>query len=206
MMRSGNSLRGLAFGLSALAGFVDATGFLASGGFFVSFMTGNSTQMAVALGTRQGQAGVALLLIAAFVAGVALFARLARTAARPRAGLIALVGVVLAAAAGLAVAGQIWAALALTALAMGGENVAFDLEEGSRISLTYMTGTLVKLGERLATGGWAWLVPLLQFLSLLAGAVGGAALFGWLGPGNLWVAAVAALVCAGVARRLDRAA
>ena len=35
--------------LSTLAGYVDATGFLMLGGFFVSFMSGNSTRLGVGL-------------------------------------------------------------------------------------------------------------------------------------------------------------
>ena len=60
-----------AAGLSALAGFVDAIGFIELGGFFVSFMSGNSTRLAVGLAERA--AGVAALaggLVASFVIGV----------------------------------------------------------------------------------------------------------------------------------------
>lgn len=39
----------LAAGLALLAGYVDAIGFLRLGGLFVSFMSGNSTRLAVAL-------------------------------------------------------------------------------------------------------------------------------------------------------------
>jgi uncharacterized membrane protein YoaK (UPF0700 family) len=42
-------IRTLAAGLSALAGYVDAIGFIKLGGFFVSFMSGNSTRLGVGL-------------------------------------------------------------------------------------------------------------------------------------------------------------
>src|SRR6266404_5537224 len=62
----------LACALSALAGYVDAIGFLHLGGLFVAFMSGNSTRMGVSL--AQGQwvtAAQALGLIALFVTGAA---------------------------------------------------------------------------------------------------------------------------------------
>ena len=40
-------LRTLQLGLSALAGLLDATGFLIANGYFVSFMSGNTTQLGV---------------------------------------------------------------------------------------------------------------------------------------------------------------
>jgi len=42
-------LRLLAACLSCLAGYVDAIGFIKTGGFFVSFMSGNSTRVGVGL-------------------------------------------------------------------------------------------------------------------------------------------------------------
>ena len=41
------SLRALQLGLSGLAGLLDATGFLIANGYFVSFMSGNTTQLGV---------------------------------------------------------------------------------------------------------------------------------------------------------------
>ena len=46
----------LACALSALAGYVDAIGFLHLGGLFVSFMSGNSTRMGVSLAEGNGRA------------------------------------------------------------------------------------------------------------------------------------------------------
>ena len=62
----------LAFLLAGLAGMVDAIGFLRLGHLFVSYMSGNSTQFAVALGRgRVTEAGSILWLIVLFVAGAA---------------------------------------------------------------------------------------------------------------------------------------
>jgi uncharacterized membrane protein YoaK (UPF0700 family) len=47
----------LACALSALAGYVDAIGFLHLGGLFVAFMSGNSTRMGVSLAEGSGCTG-----------------------------------------------------------------------------------------------------------------------------------------------------
>jgi uncharacterized membrane protein YoaK (UPF0700 family) len=49
MMRLDSRVRLFASCLSALAGYVDALAFLRLDGFFVSFMSGNSTQLGVGL-------------------------------------------------------------------------------------------------------------------------------------------------------------
>jgi hypothetical protein len=60
----------MATGFAAMAGMVDAIGFLASGGFFLSFMSGNSTRLSIGLaGCAPYVSKVAALLIS-FVAGV----------------------------------------------------------------------------------------------------------------------------------------
>src|ERR1700688_106891 len=62
----------LACALSALAGYVDAIGFLHLGGVFVSFMSGNSTRMGVGLAKGQWlSAAEAFGVIALFVIGAA---------------------------------------------------------------------------------------------------------------------------------------
>ena len=47
MTRLDRHARILAVSFAAMAGLVDAIGFLASGGFFLSFMSGNSTRFSV---------------------------------------------------------------------------------------------------------------------------------------------------------------
>ncbi len=62
--------RRFAIALAALAGYVDAVGYLSAGGYFVSFMSGNTTRLGVALGTVPAHAWPPVLFIAGFVGGV----------------------------------------------------------------------------------------------------------------------------------------
>ena len=57
MIRFDQAYRTLAVGIAILAGFVDAIGFVESVGFFVSFMTGNSTRLAVGVADIDVDAG-----------------------------------------------------------------------------------------------------------------------------------------------------
>jgi uncharacterized membrane protein YoaK (UPF0700 family) len=71
MMRYDRPVIGLAFCLSGLAGFVDALGFLSLGGFFVSFMSGNTTRFAIELaGRHAGGILLAVTILGLFVLGV----------------------------------------------------------------------------------------------------------------------------------------
>jgi uncharacterized membrane protein YoaK (UPF0700 family) len=198
MTRYGRRAKLLAAGLSALAGFVDATGFIALDGFFVSFMSGNTTLFAVGLAQGTMSAVIALGLIGLFVLGVmagTLTGHFART--QRAASVLGLVALLLAAAAMLGKLGHTGAAAAAMALAMGVENAVFAREGDVHIGVTYMTGTLVKFGRNLTMallGGerWAWRPYLLLWLGLASGAVMGALAWRYLGLGNLWLAALAA--------------
>ena len=183
MTRYDQRTRALAASLAAVAGYVDATGFLASKGFFVSFMSGNSTRLAVGSVERAADAAAALALIGIFVVGVVIGSLIGRGAGRrQRSSVIMLVAAALMLAALLSVVGQPRVALGLMALAMGAENAIFEAEGEVQIGLTYMTGTLVKFGQRLGTalsGGnrWGWVSYAMLWLGLVAGAVLGAAMF-----------------------------
>lgn len=189
----------LAIGSSTLAGYVDAIGFLSLGGFFVSFMSGNSTRLAVGIAGMPPEAFVAARLIGSFLLGVVVGSLIGRTAGRRRPqAVLTLVAAMLAAAAALAGVGAAEFAMLLVAAAMGAENTTFERDGEVAIGLTYMTGTLVKLGQRIAgalTGGprLAWLPYLGLWLGLVMGAVTGALVWPFIGLAGLWFAALAAL-------------
>ena len=193
----------LAVALSALAGFVDAIGYLALGRLFVAFMSGNSTVLGISVAGGSRESGLAAGLVAAFVAGVMAGTWVGRPfGARRAAAVLLLVAVVLAAAAGLAWHGLTVAACLTVALAMGAENTVFQQAHGPPVGLTYMTGTLVRVGQRLAEGfvggAWSLAVPdLVLWLGMVCGAGLGAVAYRALHMESLWVAAATAFVLAG---------
>jgi uncharacterized membrane protein YoaK (UPF0700 family) len=190
----------LAWALSALAGYVDAIGYLHLGGLFVSFMSGNSTQMGVSLGEGQWSgAAKSLGLIALFVIGAAIGSLIVFGRGANRQALLLLAEAMLLALAALCYAfGLSNAAIATIVLAMGLENAVFQIEGGGGLGLTYVTGALVKVGQLIAaavTGGagFAWVPNLLLWAALVAGSVGGALAYQWINLAAIWFAAAAAL-------------
>jgi uncharacterized membrane protein YoaK (UPF0700 family) len=202
MTRFDKRVQALAVGLAALAGFVDALAFVHLGGFFVSFMSGNSTRLGVGLAGGSRNAGIAAGLIGLFVIGVVLGSLVGRRARRHRRAMVlGFVAIVLAIAATASTAGFMQGAIAAMAIAMGAENAVFERDGETQIGLTYMTGTLVKIGQRLADallGGarWAWAPYLRLWAGLVGGAVAGAALYPRLGLDALWLAAGVAVMAA----------
>ena len=192
----------LAAALSGVAGYVDAIGFLKLGGFFVSFMSGNSTRLGVGLATGHIAAALtALGLIGLFVVGVVLGALIARRAGEARrSAVLVLEALLLAGAAALIMAGFDGAGVAAMVLAMGAENSVFHRNGDVGVGLTYMTGALVKAGHRIAaavSGGdrWAWGPYMLLWAGLTMGGALGALAYLRLGVLALWgAAAVVALL------------
>jgi len=203
----------LAASLSALAGFVDAVGFMTLGGFFVSFMSGNLTRLGVGAATGSwDQAALAAGLIGLFVLGVIAGALVARRAGEGRRSVVlAVEAALLFAAAGLCTAGWNGPGMAAVVLAMGVENAVFQRQGDVGVGLTYMTGTLVRMGQRIATalsGGprWEWVPFLLLWTGLTAGGALGAAAFLRWGLLTLWFAcAVVVFLAVAVRRAEDRA-
>ena len=184
----------LALCLAALAGYVDALGFLQLKGFFVSFMSGNSTRLSVGLADGQrGSVVVAAGLIGLFVLGViggSILAELRKPRRRP---VLVLTAALLGAGGVAASLGRDDLAIVLTTLALGAVNAVIQKAGEISIAVTYMTGTLVRMGQAIAhalLGGpkLAWLPYLALWAALVAGAVAGAALFPRVGLQGLWIA------------------
>ena len=111
----------LGVALVALAGYVDAVSFLAFGGVFASFMSGDTTQLGAALGRGEPAQAILFLSTAAlFVTGVMAGRMLWWRSARwGRSAVLLLVALLLAAAATTAGTGWSASALVLAVLAMG---------------------------------------------------------------------------------------
>lgn len=201
MMRYDRRYWVLATGIAATAGYVDAIGFLRLGGYFVSFMSGNSTRLAVGLVSDARAAGVAGGLIAAFAIGVMAGSWLGLRSGHDRkpAALLLMGGLLAIAAAGDTHLPAVATSLVMAA-AMGAANTVFQRDGEVSIAVTYMTGTLVKCMQRLTAAllgvgpRWAWLPYAVLWIGLVAGACAGTVAWRTWGMASLWaaVASVAA--------------
>lgn len=208
MTRFDARARAIAACLAALAGYVDAVGFIQVGGFFVSFMSGNSTRLAVGIMNDAGDWQKAAGLIVSFFVGVitgSLAGRKAR--GRHRAILAIVTGALTLAAIGSELGWMTASALVL-AFAMGAENATFERDGQVIIALTYMTGTFVKAGQRIAGAlagedPLAWVPHMALWLALVGGAVAGAAMHTYFGSLALWFAVAVAAACMVAAGALD---
>jgi uncharacterized membrane protein YoaK (UPF0700 family) len=205
-----SAFRRLAAGVAALAGFVDAYGFLATKGYFVSFMSGNTTRLAVGIASWSAHAAVPALIIAGFVAGVMGGEWMGLRFASFRARNVLLFSAVWLAVAALTATYSSALGGAAGAVAMGATNTVFSRERRLPVGLTYMTGTLVLIGHAIV----AWLmrgtrqsVHLLfaHWLALIAGGVAGATAFQNYAYGAAWFAAAGAVVLAVLAQKFLRA-
>ncbi len=202
--------RRLAVALAGLAGFVDAVGFLSAGGYFASFMSGNTTRLGVDLADGPAQALIPLGLIAGFVGGVTIGAIVAdRGEGRRKTRVLVVVGALLALAAAI---DRVSATgfMAVAVVAMGALNNVFRRDGEVAVGVTYMTGALVRFGQGLAarllrkddagrlTAGLLW-------LGLAIGATAGAWTFTTWRAAAPPVAAMLALALAFAAWRIERA-
>ncbi|RJS94834.1 YoaK family protein [Salinisphaera sp. Q1T1-3] len=199
--------RCVAISLTALAGYVDALGFIWLGGYFIAFMSGNTTRLGVGTVSPASDAGIPLALILLFVLGVMCGSLINRRVGRHRRVVImgGVTGLLLLAACCQSLDHHIPAVICM-AVAMGLENTVFERNGEVSLGVTYMTGTLVKLGQRLTAlvlgeDRWGWFWYFLLWCALLFGTVLGSILYLHLGLASLWPASLfAAMVTVAVAR------
>jgi uncharacterized membrane protein YoaK (UPF0700 family) len=184
--------------LSALAGMVDAIGYLHLSGLFISFMSGNSTQLAAALGQGQlAEAGTIAELIALFIVGAAAGQVLAVITGRSHMTWV-LIGVAIL----LAIAAALGTAAEPMVFAMGALNAAMRRAGSIPISLTFVTGVLVRFGQGIGdfltrrVTGWNWLAQGTPWLGLIVGATIGSAAYMRIGEAAIWVPIGVAVVLA----------
>ena len=210
--------------LSVIAGMSDAIGFSQTGEF-VSFMSGNTTRMAIAFSNHDISRGLRLsIVIGLFILGNTLgaivghlgrthkraclltysFLLLGVSAALPRVvgypdmlGLENLPGAVRA-----YVPDMTLISLVLLIFAMAGLNCTVEIVEGVGLSLTFVSGALAKLGRGLGNlfmgqGRIDWTIQLAPWGGLVLGAIIGNLLDNRYGRGALWLPAVLSLLLAG---------
>ncbi len=192
----------LAGGMAFLAGATDVYGLSRLRDLFVSFMSGNTTMLGKAIsGGDMRRCGVILGIIGCFTAGAAAGTVLVEwTGRRHPAAVGFLVAILLAAGT----AAPAWETT-LIILAMGALNASMTQVGQASVSLTYVTGTLVKIGQEVGKAvcgkgqGFGWALQGAMWLFLLAGATTGAALLVPLQPYGTWPLAALALLLSGVA-------
>ena len=188
--------------LTALAGFVDAVGFIRLGGLYTSLMSGNTTQLAVSLGHGDPLGAVLpALLIGVFLVG-AISGGAISALCPPRWITPAVLGfeaVALTAALAMAVEhAHVGVASLFLALAMGTQNAVLAHVQGFRAGTTFITGALFAFGQKaaLALAGrgprFGWVGDASVWLALLAGAVAGTYAHGHFGIAALAVPACVA--------------
>jgi uncharacterized membrane protein YoaK (UPF0700 family) len=198
----------LSWVLAALAGVLGATAYTHSAGYFVTFMTGNAQRGVLGYFRHDVRLAItASVLILCFVAGVVVASMCRRRfwTGHPH-GPTVLTTFSLVTATVLDVIDEGWeeqmldfAPVMLVVFGVGALNTSFVKDGEVSVPLSYVTGTLVKMGqgiERHIAGGTAadWLGYFLLFASfMLGGAIGGCIS---LVVNGTWMLVVASVVCA----------
>jgi uncharacterized membrane protein YoaK (UPF0700 family) len=172
-----------------MAGFSDGLGFLALGGFYTSFMSGNTTQLGAGVASEAWGAAllsgslVVLFFIGSFVGTLSVHSS-------PRFGpalatAIVLAGLLTSLSLGLAGYPPAQSLLSLAAAA-GAQNAILQPIGAARLGATFVTGTLFAAGQDLARATigtappWRWLQHLVVWAALCGGAgLGGLAYLTW---------------------------
>ncbi|KAB3523517.1 DUF1275 domain-containing protein [Corynebacterium sp. zg254] len=179
----------LALALTFVAGYVDSVGFIHLGGVFLSFMSGNTTRSATSLVEGNvNQATLAGSCIILFLIGVMTGALITRLSTRTwdvyrgREAVMWSITAVFGITTLLILADMEHIAILSLSVGIGMMNSVFERNGEVSIPLTYMTGTLVKMGQRFVDaffGGkhLVWILHLALWISLSTGAIVGALMY-----------------------------
>jgi uncharacterized membrane protein YoaK (UPF0700 family) len=181
---------------------IDVVGFIELGGFYTSFMSGNTTQLGAGLAHMGPQMLLPAGLVAMFVIGSFLGSLVSGIGHKQgRIGVLAIViaGLLLSLAL---YAGGFTPAQAMLALAAaaGAQNAVLPPAGAARLGATFVTGTLFAVGQDLARAvrreapPWRWLQHFMVWASLLLGAAVGALAYKWWHVGALVVPGLIYLV------------
>ncbi len=174
--------------LTALAGYVDAIGFVRLGGLYTSFMSGNTTQLSVSLANGAFQhAGLPAMLVSGFLFGATLGSGLSIVVPRRWATAVVLAYetllILAALSLGLATP-ELGLASFFMAMAMGAQNAVLSQVKGFRAGTTFVTGALFALAQKIAeaftrTGPpFGWVGDAAVWGALLMGALVGTLAYG----------------------------
>lgn len=137
--------------LTSTAGFFDAIGYTHLAGLYVSFMSGNSTRLGVAIAQGDWQTLLpCALVIASFVAGAFVGSLISGTRRRFRLPAILTTEILLLLTA-MALSSRVegYAALLPVCIAMGIQNAGHETIVGVELGKSFITGFLFNLGKTL---------------------------------------------------------
>lgn len=210
-----NSKLSLGLLLTASAGFIDGIAFLELGGFFASFMSGNTTQLGLAITGQRDVMGRVIVwlpvaLVGLFFAGAFLGTLAVR--AYGKSGSIAVMVIVALTLVLVCILRQFRLELIhpvlMLAAAMGAQNAAVQPIGSARLGVTYVTGTLFNSAADLAgyirgeVPRWRWLQHFSVWSSLMIGAVLGGLGHYFIGLDALFIAAAIIVMVILIYRRV----
>ena len=178
-----NAERALAIYLSSITGFVDTIGFMYLGGYFLSFMSGNTTRLTAAASRQDWTvAGITASIMLTFLVGVGVGAAISQLGrrmlprTRTREAVLLFICLTSTFASILIAVGAQLAAMYMLAFTVGAMNSTFERDGEVSIALTYMTGTLVKMSQRFVGALFGdshkhWLGHFALWASLACGAL-----------------------------------
>ncbi|KGF24399.1 membrane protein [Corynebacterium tuscaniense DNF00037] len=199
----------LAIYLSSITGFVDTIGFLYLGGYFLSFMSGNTTRLTAAVNAGKWDVvSIAGSVMITFLVGVAVGALISQLGhrhlppTRTREAVLLFICAMSGVSSLFLALGHERLSVYFLAFTVGAMNSTFERDGEVTISLTYTTGTLVKMSQRFVGAFFggphsAWLINFALWFSLACGALLGGRCYVVFGLKSVWV--VTGLLCAGTA-------